>query len=407
MNAYSSRRVQLQSVTERRPSRERGVVLVFSILLIFGVLAIGALTIDLGLAFLTQNQMQGATDAAALEALRFRDDLGDVEARSRAITLLGAAFDDDLDPDPLDPDLQHFGAGPIIGLADGVGETNAYATLSIPTTPVYKPNAEGVPVQLNLSNAPHGDIVAGAYYDDQSHVEGANYQRADFDPNSSAPDAFLVRLRRTHDPLGLDRVPGVSSAGPSLGLLFGLGSTVHAADPTVYNPRTDGITVRSTSIAAVRRAVRATGGTGVGSFPLAPLAIHRNAWNTVPIPPLSGSDFVVEASPGFDADSVPGTVGEEVAAGVEVQIEPGDYLIPIVDEFGAGVRLIIGFGLANLVPDGRPPATIIAQRLSGRVVATGVDARAQAGLLALAEDPALYAAYSQLADPVLAAVLVR
>ena len=52
-------------------SRERGSSLILALLLFVAIFGIAALTIDLGFARLTQDEMQTAADAASLDGLRF------------------------------------------------------------------------------------------------------------------------------------------------------------------------------------------------------------------------------------------------------------------------------------------------------------------------------------------------
>src|SRR5918995_462469 len=63
-----------QWLARQRRSQRAGFTLVYVVLMLFGLLALAALVIDVGFARLTQRQMQTATDTAALEALRFRDE---------------------------------------------------------------------------------------------------------------------------------------------------------------------------------------------------------------------------------------------------------------------------------------------------------------------------------------------
>jgi hypothetical protein len=108
----------------------------------------------------------------------------------------------------------------------------------------------------SLLNRQFGDIVAGTYIPDGSHVEASNYLREDFDSAGPLQQSwralsYLVRMRRTGDSNPFDNVTNVSSSGPPVPLFFGLGSTIHAADGSGYDPRRDGIKVRATAIASV------------------------------------------------------------------------------------------------------------------------------------------------------------
>jgi len=137
---------------------ERGAILVQFGLLTVGLYGIAALTIDMGFVIHAQETMQVAADGAALEGLRFRDAASDeVERRLRVRSLVQWQFDDDFDP--TDGDTRQFGAGPLLVLDGGLPDSNALATLSFdPAAPVWDPLLE-----LNLADAPHGDMVAGVF----------------------------------------------------------------------------------------------------------------------------------------------------------------------------------------------------------------------------------------------------
>ena len=59
--------------SRRRGPKRDGYVLVLVVMLLFGIFAMAALVIDIGFARHAQRQMQTAVDSAALEGLRFRD----------------------------------------------------------------------------------------------------------------------------------------------------------------------------------------------------------------------------------------------------------------------------------------------------------------------------------------------
>jgi len=235
------------------------------VLIVFGIFAVMSLVIDMGYVTLTRVQMQNVADAAAIEGVRFRDRdtsdayLSDLYRRSAAADLVRSTFDEDLDPG--DGDAWSFGAGPLLELTNGVGELNAMQESSVPDPHVYKPSLE-----LNqTSNVSHGDMVSGTFDSSQLHGESPDYSRADFAAGSPVPNgasgpipdgAFLVRLRRTNDFANLDSVAGVSSRGPTLPLLWGLGTTIAGEDPnTSYSVRHHGFTVRGTAIASARPAL--------------------------------------------------------------------------------------------------------------------------------------------------------
>ena len=219
-------------------SERRGSVLVQAALLIFAMMAVAAIVVDLGIVRATQGSMVVAADAACLEGLRGRDVLGvpgiasDLARRTSASRFAAGVFDADFDPMTANTDLA-LGAGPQI-------ETGV-AGLSNPAGGLLTTNGTYLPVlQLNEgANEAHGDMVAGTFTQNPGsadwHAESSVYSRQDFLPLAagSAPgaSAFLVRLRRSNDSEGLDQLPGVSSSGPTLPFLFGLGTPLGAADP--------------------------------------------------------------------------------------------------------------------------------------------------------------------------------
>lgn len=186
-------------------------MLIFVMMLVFGIFGIAALSVDMGIARLTQSQMQATADAAALEGARF--------GRQAARDLVAGAT-----------------AGPNVSVTGGYGDLNLSANLVLETPSVYQPVLE-----LNDANEVHGDMVAGTYTGGPP-VEANDYTRNDLTPDPNGT-AFLVRLRRTPDRQGLDNIPGVSSAGSPLPLLFGHGSLYMGP------MRADGITVRATALA--------------------------------------------------------------------------------------------------------------------------------------------------------------
>jgi hypothetical protein len=241
-------------------------------LLAFGLFAMMSLAIDVGYVTLTRVQMQNAAEAAAIEGMRQRDVLADDGAvsdcvrRQAARDVVGWTFDDDFE---VAADERQFGAGPDIGLEGGEGSVAAFQTLVIRDPRVYKPR-----LQLNQPNQQHGDLVSG-HYSPLAPAEDSGYARSDFVPGmmigsaecdpvpepspGSGPitdDAFLVRLRRTNDLDGLDELPAISSRGPAVPLLFGRGALIGGDPDEDYLPRVHGLTVRATSIAQARPALR-------------------------------------------------------------------------------------------------------------------------------------------------------
>ena len=378
---------------QRERTRERGrrgAGLVLFVLLVFALMAIAAVTVDIGMASLSQAQMQDAVDSAALEGHRWRqyeeeDIFSDQRRRARASQFVGMIFDDDLDPS--NGDLMGFGAGPIFESQGGVG--GAPQGLDVPDTHVYDPELE-----RNLFNVVHGDIVSGDYDPNAAHVEASDYQRTDFIPammpGSWLADALLVRMRRTSMPTNNDNVASQSSSGPGLPLLFGHGSTIHAEDAATYDPRRDGLTVRATAIAAAQPA-RYVGDTpldGDGNRmredpddPLSehdhlgavPFAVSLDFWNSHTL--LDPGCVVVNVVPGKD-----GGIGQIRAFDVDTQLAgevvgwfagdlhqlgnrvlPGappsalpllpeniEGFVPVYEEIG-GVPRVVGFGNGALL----------------------------------------------------------
>ena len=300
------------------PRARRGAVLIFFTFFFLAFFGLFAVVVDLGIARATQLQMQTSADAAALEGLLGRDaqvEDPDLTRRTSASLFASLVFDEDLDR-TTGPDRFRLGAGLV--LDTGVGGVND------PAGGVLVAGAPWVPsLELNAAtNARSGDLVAGTYTPFDAgdparvdwHAEAADYSRPDFAPGVGG-DAFLARLRRTRESEPLDRVPGVSSAGPTLPYLFGLGSgALSTPDPSVYDPRRDGITVRAAAIAA-SRPVTAAGLARPGLTGLAPLALGQpagdvrwlsfdeSAWDALPV----GAAFTVTLSAdGVLAGTVPG-----------------------------------------------------------------------------------------------------
>src|SRR5207248_581326 len=131
------------SLRPRSPNRHRrGTVMVYFAMLSFGLMALAAMVIDLGLAIVARRQMQTAADGAALEALRGRDARSDEQRREDAQHLVEQVFDDDLDP--TDGDQYNLGAGPVLDFSGGIelGDPSfrASETFALSSTPVYKPS---------------------------------------------------------------------------------------------------------------------------------------------------------------------------------------------------------------------------------------------------------------------------
>ena len=421
----------------------------FLVLALMGLLAV---VIDMGIARATQRFMQSSSDVAALEGLRFRDvvpgdptasDLARRQAASRAAALV---FDEDLDLATEAVDYR-LGAGPQI--TTGVQGINEPAGGLLETDGAYLPVLE----TNAATNEAHGDLVAGTYTRTDPgdpgnpawHVEDGLYQRLDFAPANAAgapgATAFLARLRRTNDRLGLDALPGVSSTGPTLPFLFGLGSGVlSTSDPDAYDPRRDGLTVRATSIAEARPAVAAgvmgplvTGLARVGDDGLDPtvprvLAFEDELWR---------NDFVVggafEVTVAADATilrvtgsatSTPAGLALRVPTWMRVgssQSASGSVVLPTGTAGLEGLRyvalyvpaspnvIVTGFAAVDVIaaapgvdPSGNPVFTIVGTKLASLVAPENASA-----VPALATDPSALLPPVAAREPLLAPVLAR
>lgn len=328
-------------------SHQRGVVSVWVILLVFGVMGLLALIVDLGGARLAQLQMQSAVDAAADEPLRRSGPEG--PRRTAVRDLVAWNFDDDFD---LSADARSFGAGTVPDLGDGFGDANA--SQLIRGVGVYDPD-----LQLNLSDLPFGDMVRGDYRPAEPPREASDYTRPDF-VNSSSGEAFLLRMRRTRNELGLDDNLDVSSGGPPIPFVFALGGLLAGGDPDAgYSPRHDGLTVRATAIADA--AVRDGGATRVKfaglPVPSAGLAgrtawtLRRSAWDALPVG--SAVVMVEQASGVLQQNGVTVGVtapladrlGAVVSASPPVVTVDAGY-VPITELIG-GTERVIGFGVGS------------------------------------------------------------
>jgi hypothetical protein len=272
-------------------------------MMVFGLMGLAALVIDVGFARLAQRQMQTAVDSAALEGLRH--DPTTVDGRQQASQVVAEMFRDDVDSSG---GIVHYGAGPVVDFSGGIGpaELAALQSMQLGDPPVYQPAG----LELNLDNAPKGDMVSGVYglnpgYDPSLPLdEDANYNRRDFIPNALSPSAFLVRMRRTGNPQ--DRNPPVSSSGPTVPILFGRGSMMARSGGSGQLSVASGITVRATAIAGPQPAKTVgplytnAGGLLTPVAQLAPFAVRIDLWdsviagNTITVNPLvTGSGAIV------------------------------------------------------------------------------------------------------------------
>jgi hypothetical protein len=258
---------------------------VLAAILMFTFFALAGLVVDLGIVRMSQGAMNAATDTASMEGMRLQDSVSDADRRAAAAALLRSHFDDDFESTAGDPRM--FGAGPDVTFTGGTPALAANQTVVVGPQVVFKPNP-----QLNLGNADHGDMVSG-FYDpnDLLHAETPAYLRTDFSTAPQTPDdreAFLVRLRRTNDPNGLDEQPDVSSRGPTLPYLFARGSMMAAPSKSA------GVTVRSTSVAAGRPVTMAgIPYLSLGIVGTTPYLLEFDYWSTL----AAGTTFELSFSP--------------------------------------------------------------------------------------------------------------
>jgi hypothetical protein len=306
-------------------SERGGYVLVFVAMLMFAFFGLAALVADLGMTRLTQLQMQSAADSAALEGLRFRDEIpaawwaqyaSQVEAavgqsldptnaldrdlirRWAASYMVANIFDDDMNPSDVDTsgDLGqsgNWGAGPVLQLSGGYGADPSLAASQLLQVPAPGQRAYKPSLQMNAVNEQYGDMVSGAYGLNSGYAgtypyfEDSQYNRADFESAASptgSETAFLARLRRTNDLQGLDNQSGISSAGPTIPFLFGRGSVIHQQTGSSYSPRQQGMTIRGTGLANAQPAVAvgpAISGQPVNVEGLSNVSVTQGFWETI------------------------------------------------------------------------------------------------------------------------------
>jgi hypothetical protein len=285
--------------THQACERKGGTVLLLFAVLVLALMGIAALTVDVGYAFLAQGQMQNASDTAAVEGARLRDYnyanwYSNRSRRSRVEEMVRQNFDDDLQPQLIsstdseyaieyfyepslnlapdtNADAYRFGMGPIIKTKNPSPDSASDAQHNIGAIiEVNSPDdqyLEDPTLKPNQGNLPYGDMLNGKFDPTVPNllgVESQNYQREDFAPadleafDSTNGDrdlfeslGFLVRLRRIRQDYPAENaLSPAASHGPPLPYLFGLGTAMQQAPGSDYNPRTDGISVRSTSIAA-------------------------------------------------------------------------------------------------------------------------------------------------------------
>jgi hypothetical protein len=402
-------------------------------LIVTGLFAVLTLAVDFGYVTLTRTQMQDAADTAALEGLRLRDFdpthnddgfVGDCLRRLAARDLVAWTFDDNRNPGDGDPD--HFGAGPIVTATPDLGALDAASTIDAPDPPVYKPH-----LQLNQAeNRAEGDMVSGAFDAATSGDETGTYTRADLAPGTPVPpgasglgecpadtpplwsatpsgqpfsrdDAFLVRLRRTVDREGLDAIDGVSSAGPSLPLLFGRGALITSdPDAAAGSIRAEGIVVRGTAIARARPVLQAgvatSEWTGIVSFTLSAAAADAlpefplAATYTLNVGAIHGDGeigrFVSPADVRAVGALLPSAVPAPDCDTVPVP-DPGDRptirgLVPLYADYGSGSRVTAYAFIRMEWPDcANDPLTITLTREAQRMAYENASTRPAPTLL--------------------------
>lgn len=258
-------------------------------LIAVGLFAIMALMVDLGLATLTQRQMQTASDSAALEILRDRDHTrlnattsGEPYTRDRRRRQFNTPFADAPFVQRVGTEViagQTNGPGAYIHHAAGAGGLQAGSSFtqtgwSAPGLRLNYEYDEAADIN-NPINRQNGDVVSGTWVGNGVEglagnprwMETEDYDRLDFVPASAEDAPFgravLVRLRKTRnnfDPaaLALDNEPLVSTTGRTLPLLFGRGTTIQGTNsPTEeFSIRHRGIAVRATTITNTHPAVR-------------------------------------------------------------------------------------------------------------------------------------------------------
>ena len=106
-------------MTRPSNSRRSGTILILVVMVVFALMALAALTIDLGLARWTQRQMQTAVDSAALEGLRLSDPDYPNAAGMAASAMVTNVFIDNYQA-ATGSDRYQFGAGPNLTLSGGI-----------------------------------------------------------------------------------------------------------------------------------------------------------------------------------------------------------------------------------------------------------------------------------------------
>ena len=423
-------------------------MLIQLVFFIFMLMAVTALYVDLGLARLSQAQMQNAADTAALEGLRQRDaGGGDTGRRAAAAKMAALTFDDDLNLS--NGNTNRIGAGPDLVLSGGLdGDLNAGQLIAPVTDAAGNPQSVRDPInpsnnrsgvytpnlQTNTSNAEYGDMVGGTYVAGQPPTEDSAfsaqpYMRRDFTPTGGTPPSFLVRLRRTDhrtdaltpDP---DRNPGVSSSGESLSLLFGLGGTIQkqtdtSLNPNNYSPRVNGITVRATAIADSRPALRVgPPNPGLAIPGVTPFAVTASFWTSLasgvpqPVSVDTTGTLMQSGAPVGQYGVAPQTVGmaRPWPAPASLVTNPTGY-VPIYEGPPTlDVDRVIGFGFVTVTGSCSGPGAscVLTGATTSTVAPVNATAVLPGGLPApAAEQSAVLAANASLGGALLVPFLAR
>lgn len=362
----------IRHISQQKASSRRGQSLILFLLVLIALIGILALTVDFGFVILARRHMQTGVNASAKAGMRAEGLLPKSARRRNARTALQLNFDDDFD---LVSNTTTIGAGIDTSLIQGNGYQST--TIGPPGTSltddlanrsafIYRPDD----FELNTGNAIHGDIVTGGYTATASHEEDSSYARADLNPVGSR--AMLVRMRRTHDPNGLDDIAGVSSCSGGLPLILARAGWIAAGDSSdPYSVRRDGVTVRATAIAEAVVA-RSVGVTDYSSLiGVAPIAMTPDQWQSlqtsavfVPLDSSTGRindggsiDFIARRTDATMARFVTESIDDVELSWPDTEYVPAgtyrEFFAPIyqsVTSTSTGVteELICGFGSVQL-----------------------------------------------------------
>ena len=355
-------------------NNRQGNVLILVVLMLIGILGVTALVVDLGMARLTQLQLQAVSDSASLEASwglandRSGNDFLDTRlaASERATEQTEFTPFDNGEIVDGEPDL---GLGPReVLLVDGFdlngdGVTDAGRTIVLG-------NRVEAGLNLNMNNSPGGDVVTGVYDVDNVPLSlppappvASPFERGPtFVPaTDSATNSVLVRLRRTGS---TDAGVENATSNSRLPVLFGAFSQFGTGTVGAFQQRSEGYAVRSESIAAVFPAV-AVGppGSGGNQFPEAiPFAVDTNTWSIIAasINGVATEGLTAIAPPSF-------TVGANaIATPLSLDALPITGYIAITQpnaDADDASNIIVAFGLvhvaAPLTPDSDPVVTLL------------------------------------------------